>query len=60
MLENKIKIGIIDYECGNILSVKRSIESKIKDLMKKYPAVVLIGARQVGKSTILKKNRSKS
>ena len=26
MLENKIKIGIIDYECGNILSVKRSIE----------------------------------
>lgn len=35
-------------------TIKRDIVDKIKQLMKIYPAVVLIGARQVGKTTILK------
>lgn len=35
--------------------LKRELESKIKSYLSKFPCVVLIGARQVGKSTLLKK-----
>jgi len=35
--------------------VKRNLEHKINDLLAKFPAVVLIGARQVGKSILLKR-----
>ena len=39
----------------NMDYVKRNLEPKVKDLLAKFPAVVLIGARQVGKSIILKR-----
>lgn len=35
--------------------LKRQLESTIKSYLSKFPCVVLIGARQVGKSTLLKK-----
>jgi len=35
--------------------IERSLEYKIKDLLAKFPAVVLVGARQVGKSVLLKR-----
>ncbi len=35
--------------------IKRNIESKVSKLMDLYPVVVLVGARQVGKSTLLKR-----
>jgi predicted AAA+ superfamily ATPase len=34
--------------------LKRSISSHIKNLLKDFPCVALLGARQVGKSTLLK------
>lgn len=35
--------------------IERSLERKIKDLLGKFPVVVLLGARQVGKSVLLKR-----
>ncbi|MDA0773018.1 MAG: ATP-binding protein [Cyanobacteria bacterium] len=35
--------------------LKRNLEKKIKEYLNQFPCVVLIGARQVGKSTLLKK-----
>lgn len=34
---------------------RKFIENSIRYLLDKFPAVVLLGARQVGKSTLLKK-----
>lgn len=39
---------------------KRELEAKIKLYLEKFPCVVLLGARQVGKSTLLKKIASKA
>ena len=35
--------------------LKRDLEKTVKELLKDFPCVVLLGARQVGKSTLLKK-----
>jgi len=35
--------------------LKRDLEKTIKELLQDFPCVVLLGARQVGKSTLLKK-----
>ncbi|MFZ4084447.1 MAG: ATP-binding protein [Vampirovibrionia bacterium] len=36
-------------------TLKRDLEKTIKELLQDFPCVVLLGARQVGKSTLLKK-----
>jgi predicted AAA+ superfamily ATPase len=34
--------------------LKRALNKKIQELLKSFPAVVLVGASQVGKTTLLK------
>lgn len=42
------------------MSLPRSCEKSIYSLLKKFPCVAIIGARQVGKTTLLKRLRPKS
>lgn len=39
---------------NEIKYIKRRIAPKIREIVEKFPVVVIIGARQVGKSTLLK------
>ena len=43
------------YECWCCMYIKRILEDRVKYLAKRFPVVMLCGARQVGKTTLLKK-----